>query len=116
MTRSASGSTTTTYDGTYMNSSTPSCGNTAIPSDGVPGSGLNGCAIHTAQYLYNVANATTGGSSSYTKSGCENTPNGCCPFSLIPKIDMMGTNCSMSGGALDPAPSMYLGATENNLF
>jgi hypothetical protein len=113
LTRSGSGSTTTTYNGTYMNSSVPSCGNTPFPADGA-GSDLNGCAIHTAQYLYNVASKFSGGS--YTKNGCENTPNGCCPFSIIPKIDPTGTNCSMSGGALDPAPTMYLGATENNLF
>jgi len=116
LTRSASGSTTTTYDGTYMNSANPSCGNTPLPSDATGGSDLTGCAIHTAQYLYNVANASSGGVASYAKSGCENTPHGCCPFSIIPKIDMIGTNCSMAGGALDPAPTMYLGATENNLF
>jgi hypothetical protein len=109
-TRSAAGSTTTTYNGTYMKSGT--CGTSSIPTGASSPSLLPGCAIHTSQFLYDVSNATP----SYTLSGCEKTPNGCCPFSIIPKLDPSGTNCSMAGGALDPAPTMYLGATENNLF
>lgn len=104
MTRSASGSTTNTFNGSYMLPG--SCGaseNSAVNP---------GCRIHTALPLSDVMSVNK----SYTKQLCETSPHGCCPFSVIPKIDITGTNCSMSGGALDPAPTMYLGATENNLF
>ena len=105
LTRSASASTTNTFDGSYMKPG--SCGSSELAGSSNPG-----CRIHTALPLSDIMSVNP----SYTPTLCENTPHGCCPFSIIPKIDTTGTNCSMSGGALDPAPTMYLGATENNLF
>jgi len=104
LTRSASGSTNNTFDGSYMKPGM--CGSSEADSS------HPGCRIHTSLPLAGAMS----GNPSYMPTLCENTPHGCCPFSIIPKIDTTGTNCSMSGGALDPAPTMYLGATENNLF
>jgi hypothetical protein len=104
LTRSASGSTTNTFDGSYMK---PGLCGSSQASGSHPG-----CRIHTSIPLSDAMSVNP----SYIPTLCENTPHGCCPFSIIPKIDTTGTNCSMSGGALDPAPTMYLGATENNLF
>jgi hypothetical protein len=105
LTRSASASTTNTFNGSYMKPGM--CGSSELLDSSNPG-----CRIHTSFPLADAMSINK----SYAPSLCENTPHGCCPFSVIPKIDTTGTNCSMSGAALDPAPTMYLGATENNLF
>lgn len=104
LTRSASGSTTNTFNGSYMLPT--SCGASQSSATNP------GCALHTSIPLDEVVSKD----SNYMKSLCENTNHGCCPFSLIPKLDTTGTNCAMSGGAVDPSPTMYLGSTENNLF
>jgi hypothetical protein len=71
-----------------------------------------GCALYQSKLLTDVRNADR----SYVPSLCETSTYGCCPFGVVPRLDSTGTNCSMPGAALDPAPTMYLGATENNLY
>jgi hypothetical protein len=102
-TRSASGSTTNTFNGSYMGRN--SCGaKYRYPNPG--------CAKNTNVPLADMMKWNR----RYRKTFCENTDFGCCPFSTIPKIDTTGTNCGLAGAALDPCPTMYLGATENDLF
>jgi hypothetical protein len=74
--------------------------------------GGSGCAIGTATPLWQHAKNNPG----YVPSGCELTVNGCCPFSDITRTTENGDNCKLDGASLYPCPTMYLGATENDLF
>ena len=102
-TRSASASTDKTYDGEYMTSS--SCGTYDL-----------GCKKNSKTNLpSNISGAATY-DATYIRSLCETSTYGCCPYSVFNRVDAVGTNCSLPGGAKDPCPTMYLGATENNLY
>ena len=100
-TRSAVGSTSGTLDDAYMKAD--SCGRLS-----------GGCAKLSTQSLEAVVAAA--GGTSYVKSLCEKTTYGCCPLSTISRINSLGSNCYIPGAAYDPCPTMYLGATENDLF
>jgi hypothetical protein len=104
-TRSASGSTTNTFNGAITKAGVKSCVSAHSATN-------PGCAINSDVPLVDVMKLNN----NYRKTFCENTSYGCCPFSVIPKIDRTGTNCGLEGAALDPCPTMYLGATENDLF
>jgi hypothetical protein len=104
-TRSASGSTTNTFNGAITRGGSKSC----VSAHSYPNPG---CAKNSNVPLSQVMKWNK----NYRKSYCENTSYGCCPFSVVPKIDRTGTNCGLEGAALDPCPTMYLGATENDLF
>jgi hypothetical protein len=103
-TRSLSGASTGSFDDSYM--SVTSCGAITTPSTG----GWGGCILGENVGLI------TKKTGDYERKGCELSTDGCCPFSNVPRSDNIGTNCKIPGGALDPCPTMYLGATENDLF
>jgi len=66
-------------------------------TDGKCGISPNGCVINSSNFV------TSGSGLGY------------CPLTSIERSDPSGTNCYINGASSYPAPTMYLGATNNDL-